>query len=129
VVVNDSHNPVVVQFQLKHWTPVPAGTEVNVEVPAKMWLDELESNKREWRKLAREEYVLDKATGTFQVTVGPGEALLVDRATNYRGREDQFGLASIKLTGNRGSIELHGPQAQAQFKDEDNLGFVLRYKK
>jgi hypothetical protein len=68
----------------------------------------------------------DNPTGTFTVSVAPDEVLLVDYTYNYGGSEDQ--LASIKIAGAKGSIDLDGKQAQTQFKIESDTKYLLQYR-
>ena len=128
VVVNKSEMPIQVQYRLKRHTPETPGKFVDIIPPAKLALHEFQKSKHEWRKLSKDEYGWDNATGTFTVSVGPDEVLLVDSPTNYRGTENEFNLASIKITGANGSIDLEGKQAQTQFQIESDTNYVLQYR-
>lgn len=128
VVTNESAGEIVVQYRLKRWKPVPPGTEVKVEEPAKLTLDRFEAADRQWRKLIRDEYLLDKATGTLQVKVLPGEAVLVASGGDSIATENGYPLQSIKIIGASGSIDLQGSQAFQQFKYDDDCAYVIRYK-
>ena len=127
VVINASSGTIAVQYRLKNWVPVTPGTKVNIQVPAKVSLDEFQEAEYRWRTLEREEYLLDKVTGTVVVNVSPGEVLLVDQITNYRDDADQFGLASIKISGRSGSVQFEGEQARTQFKKEGRSKYIVRY--
>ena len=127
VVINASSGTIAVQYRLKNWVPVTPGTKVNIQVPAKVSLDEFQEAEYRWRKLEREEYLLDKVTGTVVVNVSPGEVLLVDQITNYRDDADQFGLASIKISGQSGSVQFEGEQARTQFIQEGRSKYIVRY--
>ena len=127
VVINASSGTIAVQYRLKNWVPVTPGTKVNIQVPAKVSLDEFQEAEYRWRTLEREEYLLDKVTGTVVVNVSPGEVLLVDQITNYRDDADQFGLASIKISGPSGSVQFEGEQARTQFIQEGRSKYIVRY--
>lgn len=126
VVINKSNVPIQVQYKLKRHTETP-GKFVDIIPPAKLPIQEFQKSKYEWRKLSKEEYGWDNSTATFTVSVAPDEVLLVDHAVNYVGSEDQFNLASLKISGANGSIELEGKQAQTQFKGSDTK-YVLEYR-
>jgi len=128
VVINASEGTIAVQYQLKRWTPVSPGKDVNVEAPAKVSVEEFQKAEYNWRELSRDDYLFDKVTGTFIVNVLPGEVLLIDHTSNYLGDESQFDLARIKITGAKGSLELDGHQAQTQFKLEGETKYIIRYR-
>lgn len=128
VVVNKSEGPIQVQYRLKRHTPETPGKFVDINPPAKLTLQDFQKSKHEWRNLSKDEYGWDNPTGTFTVSVAPDEVLLVDYTYNYDGSEDQFDLASIKITGAKGSIDLEGKQAQTQFKIESDTKYVLQYR-
>ena len=108
-------------------TPGPPGKYFDFKPPAKVALSEFEKAEYQWQDIEREQYQFDNFSGTFRVTLAPDEVLLVDFAYNYRGDENEFHLASIKILGARGSISLEGRQAQTQFKVEDKK-YILRYR-
>jgi len=67
--------------------------------------------------------LIDHQAGKVMVRLAPGEALLVERTTNYQGHsseysDQKFNIASINLNGVRGSINLEGRQAQTQFQSK-----------
>ena len=128
VVINASAGTITVEYRLKRWTPVSAGTFVDVESPAKVSVDEFKQAEYHWQKLSREDYLFDKTTGTFMVNVAPQEVLLIDQTSNYMGDENQFDLISIKISGANGVIDLQGKQAQTQFKIESDTKYVIRYR-
>jgi len=128
VVINASAGTITVEYRLKRWTPVSAGTFVDVESPAKVSVDEFKQAEYHWQKLSREDYLFDKTTGTFMVNVAPQEVLLIDQTSNYMGDENQFDLISIKISGANGVIDLQGKQAQTQFKIESDTNYVIRYR-
>jgi hypothetical protein len=125
VVINKSARPIEVQYKLKRH---PSGQYADVSTPAKVMLSEFEKAEYQWRHLAKDQYQFDDLTGTFKVSVGPDEVLLLDFAYNYRGDENDFDLASIKIDGASGSIDLEGRQAQTQFKLEGDTKYILRYR-
>jgi hypothetical protein len=128
VVVNKSDGPIQVQYRLKRHTPETPGKFVDINPPAKLTLQEFQKSKHEWQDLPKDAYGWDNSTGTFSVSVASDEVLLIDYTYNYGGSEDQFDLASIKITGAKGSIDLEGKQAQTQFKIESDTKYVLQYR-
>lgn len=127
VVVNKSEGVIEVRYKLKQLTPETPGKFVDLNPPAKLSLEEFEKSKLEWRELPQEQYHFDNLAGTVTVSVAPDEVLLVDDSHDPRD-ENQFGLASIKITGAKGSIILEGEQAQTQFKFDSDTKYVLQYK-
>ena len=127
VIVNRSGSSVQVRYRLKRWSPESTFQELGVKTPAKVSLTEFRKAEYQWRRLVGDEYQFDRLTGTFTVNVSNDEVLLVDDVTNYDGREDQFDLASIKIVGPFGAIDLEGRQAQNQFRLEDRK-YVLTYR-
>jgi hypothetical protein len=128
VVINKSDRPIEVQYKLKRYTPETPGKYVDINTPAKVTLSEFEKSEYQWQNLANDQYQFDNLTGTFKVSVAPDEVLLVDFAYNYRGDENEFDLASIKIDGASGSIDLEGRQAQTQFRIERDTKYILRYR-
>jgi hypothetical protein len=128
VVINKSDGVIEVQYKLKRYSPETPGKYVDINPPAKVALSEFVKAEYQWQDLAKEQYEFDNLTGTFKVNVAPDEVLRVDYATNYRGDENEFALASIRIDGARGSIDLKGQQAQTQFKVEGDTKYVLRYR-
>lgn len=124
VIINKSDRPIEVQYTLKRY---PSGQYADINTPAKVTLREFEKAEYQWRNLARDQYQFDDATATFRVSVAPDEVLLVEFAYNYSGDEHQFDLASIKVEGASGSINLEGRQAQTQFRIEGTK-YILRYR-
>ena len=127
VIVNRSGSTVQVRYRLKRWTPESTFQQLGVKTPAKVSLTEFRKAEYQWQRLVGDEYQFDRLTGTFTVNVSNDEVLLVDDVTNYDGREDQFDLASIKIVGPFGAIDLEGRQAQNQFRLEDKK-YVLTYR-
>jgi hypothetical protein len=125
VVINKSDRPIEVQYQLKRHA---SGQYADINTPAKVTLSEFEKAEYQWRNLAKEQYQFDNLTATFKVSVAPDEVLLVDFALNYSGDESEFDLASIKIDGARGSIDLEGRQAQTQFRFDEDRKYILRYR-
>ena len=128
VVINKSDGSIEVQYKLKRHTPETPGKYVDINAPAKVNLKEFEKAEYHWRNLPKEEYQFDNLTGTFTVSLGPDEVLLLDYTSNYSGDENQFHLASIKISGANGLIDLEGKQAQTQFRIESDTKYVLRYR-
>lgn len=124
-VVNRSAGVIEVQYSLKRYA-FESGRLSNIDPPAKVSLKEFEKAEYEWRRLPPEQYRFD-LIGTFTVNVDPGEVLLVEHVVNYSGDENQFAIASIKLRGANGSIDLEGKQAQMQFRSSDTK-YVLTYR-
>lgn len=127
VIVNRSGSSMQVRYRLKRWTPESTFQQLGVKAPAKVSFNEFQKAEYQWRKLENDEYQFDRLTGTFTVNVSNEEALLVDDATNYDGRESQFDLASIRIAGAFGSIDLEGRQAQNQFRLDDKR-YVITYR-
>ena len=128
VVINKSDAPIEVRYQLKRWTPETPGKFVDFNPPAKLTVGDFQKSDHQWQKLSKTQYGFDNLTGTFTVSVGPDEVLLVDFASNYRGDDNEFDLAAIHITGAKGSVDLQGRQAQTQFKIESDRQYVLRYQ-
>lgn len=126
-VVNRSAGVIEVQYSLKRHAPEAARFS-NIDPPAKVSLKEFEKAKYEWRRLPPEQYRFDNLTGTFTVNLDPGEVLLVEHVVNYSGDENEFAIASIKLRGANGSIDLEGKQAQMQFKIGPDTKYILTYR-
>jgi hypothetical protein len=124
IVANRSAATIEVQYKLKRHIPA---AKPSLKPPARITLDEYKKAKYEWRNLSKGQYQFDDLTGTFIVNLGPDELLLLDSVTNYLGDENQFDIASIKITGLNGSINLEGKQAQKQFKVESDTKYVLSY--
>ena len=127
VIANRSGSSMQVRYRLKRWTPESTFQQLGVKAPAKVSFNEFKKAEFQWRQLENDEYQFDRLTGTFTVNVSNEEVLLVDDAFNYDGREDQFDLASIKIVGAFGSIDLEGKQAQSQFRLEDKK-YVITYR-
>ena len=128
VVINKSEGPIEVRYQLKRWTPETPGKFVDFHPPAKLTVAEFQKSKHPWQKLSKDQYAFDNQTGTFTVTVAADEVLLLQSVSNYRGDENQFDFARIKISGSKGAIDLDGRQAQTQFKVESDTNYVLRYQ-
>jgi hypothetical protein len=126
VVVNRSAGVVKVQYTMKSSGP-QSGTLFLFGPPAKVSLREFEKAEFEWQTLPEEQYRTDDFTEGFIVNLEPDEVLRVDSITNYSRKEDEFAIASIKLQGVNGSIDLEGKQAQMQFKGSDTK-YVLTYR-
>jgi len=126
VVVNRSAGVVEVQYTMKPSSP-KSDKLFLLEPPAKVSLKEFEKAEFEWQTLPEEQYCTDDFTEGFIVNIEPDEVLRVESITNYSGNEDEFAIASIKLRGTNGSIDLEGKQAQMQFKGSDTK-YVLTYR-
>lgn len=125
VVINKSDRPIEVQYKLKLH---PSGQYADITTPAKVILSEFEKTEYQWRNLEKNQYEFDDLTATFKVRVAPDEVLLLDFAYNYRGDENEFDLASIKIGGASGSISLEGRQAQTQFRSDGDTKYILTYR-
>jgi hypothetical protein len=128
VVINNSSGTIEVKYRLQPYTPEARGKYLIDNAPATLTLEDFEKAKYEWRKLRRDEYEFDDITGTLSVSLAPAEVLWVDHTTDAGVNDGQFHLASIRISGVNGSIELEGRQAQAQFQIESDNKYVLRYK-
>ena len=126
VVVNRSAGVVEVRYTLKRSGP-RSEQLISIDPPAKVSLKEFEEAEFEWRTLPEEQYSSDGFKEGFIVNLDPGEVLRLDSITNYSGEEGQFAIASIKLRGANGSIDLEGKQAQVQFREFDRK-YVLTYR-
>ena len=126
-VVNRSAGVIEVQYSLKRHA-FESGKSSNIEPPAKVSLKEFEKAEYEWRRLPPEQYRFDNLTGTFIVSLDPGEVMLVEHVVNYVGDENQFAIASIKIRGENGSIDLEGKQAQRQFRSGPDTKYLLTYR-
>jgi hypothetical protein len=128
VWVNKSDHVIDVSYRFKDYVPVEVDRFIEGHTPAKLLLVEFQKTEYHWEKLSKDQYQFDKYTGTFTVPLAPEEVLFLQSASNYRGDESQFHLASIKITGAQGSIDLQGAQAQKQFQLESDTKLVIRYK-
>jgi len=128
VVINKSDKPIEVRYQLKRHTPETPGKFVDIHPPAKLSLAEFQKSEHQWQDLSKNQYGFDNLTGTFTVSLAPDEVLLLQYAYNYRGDKNEFDLASIKITGANGTVDLEGRQAQTQFKLESDTKYVLQYR-
>lgn len=129
VVVNDSGSPVEVSYSFKNW---PEGGECCPTRPAKRPLAKLDDADSEWGWLRPEEFRFDAAAGVVTLTLAPGEALLVERVSGFRGHGDRdhddfFRLASVRMTGANGTVYYEGRQAQYQFQWLDDNLYKLTY--
>ena len=128
VVINKSNAPIEVRYQLKRWTPETPGKFVDFHPPAKLTVEEFQKSDHQWRYMSKDQYAFSNLDGTFTVAVGPDEVLFLQHASNYRGDENEFDFARIKISGSKGAIDLEGTQAQNQFKFESDREYVLRYR-
>jgi hypothetical protein len=128
VVVNKSDGFIEVQYKLKRHTLETPVNFLDSIPPAKLGVKEFRESSHVWKNLPKEQYDFDNLTGTYTVSVAPDEALLVEHLYNYGGNENDFDLASIRITGAKGSISLEGRQAQMQFELESTTQSVLQYK-
>ena len=129
VIVNDSGSPVEVSYSFKGWRE---GDECCPTRPAKRPLGKLDDLNAEWGLLRPEDFRFDAAAGVVTVTLAPAEALLVERASNFRGHGDLhhdefFRLSSVRITGANGTVYYEGRQAQYQFQRQDDNLYRLTY--
>jgi hypothetical protein len=128
VVINNSSGTIEVKYRLQPYTLEAQGKYLIDNAPVTVDLEDFEKAKYEWHKLRKDEYEFDDVTGVFSVNLAPAEVLWVDHTTDAAGNDGQFHLASIRISGPNGSIDLEGKQAQAQFKIESDTKSVLRYR-
>lgn len=125
VVVNESDDPIEVQYQFKPSNSKTAPSADSIQPPAKLGIKEFPASGREWKDVPEEQFHYNDRTGILTVMVAQDEALLVDYVYNYS--EISFDLASLSTTGAQGSIRLEGRQTFRQFREESN-SFVIRYQ-
>lgn len=125
VVVNESDDPIEVQYQFKPSNSKTAPLAGSFQPPAKLGLKEFQKSGREWKEMSEEQFQYDSSAGIVTVMVASDEALLLDYVYNYS--ESSFDLTSLSLTGAQGSIRLEGRQTFMQFREESN-SFVIRYQ-
>ena len=128
VVINNSSGTIEVKYRLQPYTLDAQGKYLIDDAPVTVLLEDFEKAKYEWHKLRKDEYAFDDVTGVFSVNLAPGKVLWVDHTTDAAVNDGQFHLASIRINGPNGTIDLEGKQAQAQFKIESDNKFVLRYR-
>jgi hypothetical protein len=128
VVINNSSGTIELKYRAQPYPPEDErGMYLKDNAPVIIALEHFQTAKDKWHKLQAGEYDFENDTGTFSVKLAPSEVLWVDRTTDAPGNDGHFHLASIRISGANGSIELDGKQIQAQFKIESN-NYVLRYK-
>ncbi len=125
VVVNESDQPIEVQYQVKSSNSKTPPSADSIQPPAKLGSKEFLDSGRTWRDVPKEQFHYDDRTGIVTVMVAPDEALRVGYVYNYS--VFYLDLASLSITGTQGSIRLEGRQAQTQFREESG-SFVIRYQ-
>jgi hypothetical protein len=129
VVVNDSGSPVEVSYSFKDWREP---RDCCPSRPLKKALAKLDDDDVEWTELRAEDFQFDRAVGVVTVTLAPSEVLRVDVQSNWGGHGDRrddenFRIASLRITGESGSVYYEGLQAQYQFRSEDGRLYKLTY--
>jgi hypothetical protein len=129
VIVNDSDGPLEVKYTFKPSDLPPD----NNPRPMKKSAKDVENSEGEWRDIPVGQYQGDFKSGKVMVTLAPGEALRVDRISNYPGHASEhsdsyFHIANISLTGAKGSVIYEGRQALTQFREQSDGLYVIRYE-
>ena len=130
VVINDSANPVEVQYKVKNYP----GSFAPPATPSTITSSQLDSHGgQQWKKLNSDQYQIDVETRTVIVRLMPHEALLVASMHNYGGHEDawdakEFPIDEIAVSGSDGELRLAGQQARITFSEISRALYTLTYK-
>jgi hypothetical protein len=104
---------------------------IHVEEPRMMDAASLKDVDRTWEPVPRDQYLIEVQAGRVAVRLGPGKALLLNSASNYRKEsadaDADFGISSLSLVGAKGSIKLEGRQTRMLFKYEEKC-HVITYE-
>ncbi|HEX7998547.1 MAG TPA: hypothetical protein VF528_09165 [Pyrinomonadaceae bacterium] len=130
VVVNESGQPIKVQYKIKNSPSEPLQL---VGAPAKTAEANLRNADKQWRVLESGEYELDREARTITIDVMPHEALRVLYITNYGGHDDasdagKFEIDEIILKGAHGEAQYQGEQIRRQFTEATETLYLLTYK-
>ena len=129
IVVNDSGSPVEVRYTFKRGQRYEQCCSYR---PAKKPLAKLGDDDVRWGEVPAQEFTYDPGAGAVTLTLGPGEALRVFEGLNWGGHGDvhndeNFAIASVRITGANGVVQYEGRQAQYQFQWHDGSLYRLTY--
>ena len=131
VVVNDSDNPIQVQYTIKRRPGPLSSTETPVTIAASHVRNQYRS---EWRSLSAGEYQTSQTEQEITVTVqvASHEALWVTSMFHYFGDDDPNDVASwpvtkISLTGVNGEMTFSGDKARKAFQYATRVLYTLTY--
>ena len=120
VVVNGSNAVVEVVYTFVR----TSSGYMNLVKPRWLEAANLTEADRTWEPIQSDLYLIDAQEGRVTVQLAPGKALLLNTASNYRedsaAADTSFGISSLALTGEKGSIKLEGGQARKLFRFEHN---------
>jgi hypothetical protein len=125
VVINPSEDNIKVKYKLKDFP------ESEPKWLARKNVQELHNHSNDWLEVSREEYQIDRKEGSITVELGPNQALRLERMYNYsegKGREEAFEVASIILTGLKGTRTYAGADIPAQFKKQSLYLYAISYE-
>ncbi len=123
VVVNESSQPVDVQYRVKEFE----GRFSPPELPATLPSSQLKPGEHhQWISLARNRYRIDPEYRTVSVRILPGEALLI--ATLHRDSWSEFPLERIEVRGVNGVQNFTDRQALSAFLPVSATLHTLNYR-
>ena len=126
VVVNESSQPVDVQYRVKEFE----GRFSPPEMPATLPSSQLKSREHhQWISLAENRYRIDAEYRTVSVRILPGEALLIATLHNYGGSDGKgFPLDRIEVRGVNGVQNFTDSQVLRAFSDNSASLHTLNYR-
>lgn len=134
MIVNGSTDNITVRYKIKKHEIDNLSGNVTLPIrPAVKKTTEL-GKQTAWNDLNPSQYALDPAARTVTVSVAPGDALRIEHRNLVDGPQDDahqaadFDIEEIRITGNRGEVNLTGEQARVSFIPESKSLYTITYR-
>ena len=125
VVVNDSGQPLNIQFRVKDSRSLGENSSL-----AKIAISQLQNSDKQWQSLSPAEYQVDQRTGMVMVHLMPGEGLRIAVMHHYTGNPsdvENFPIEEITVAGASGELRVTGQQVLKAFSKVSMVLYTLTY--
>lgn len=130
-IVNDSENPVDIQYKVNVYPSNPALYDIPTKIAAAQ-LQTKNGSGRNLEKLKPNEYEFDNKSGIVKVKLPPHEALWIAEIPGYGGHNTDggknFSVQEISISGTEGELKATGKQTLERFSKVSDTLYTLTYK-